>query len=89
MERCPKRAEGPKGPEEQRGSEKNREKSSLSPSPPPSAQPRLLEHGLEHQLRRVGVAIAAPRKAGLLARGERGRGLRDALGEALVADGLL
>jgi hypothetical protein len=59
------------------------------PLPPPSAQPRLLEHGLEHQLRRVGVAIAAPRKAGLLARGERGRGLRDALGEALVADGLL
>ena len=35
MERCPKRAEGTKGPEEQRGSEKNREKSSLSPSPPP------------------------------------------------------
>ena len=60
---------------------------SLSP-PPPSAQPRLLQHRFQHRLRRVRVAVAAPRQAGLLSRREGRRGLGDALGEALVADGL-
>ena len=54
-----------------------------------SAQPRLFEHRFQHGLRRVRVAVAAPRQAGLLARRQRRRGLCDALCETLIAHGLL
>lgn len=49
----------------------------------------MLEHRFKHCLRRVRVAVAAPRQAGLLPRREGVGGLGDAFREALVADGLV
>ena len=46
-----------------------------------SAQPRLLQHRLEHHLRRLRVPVAAARQAGLLSGRQARRGLGHALGE--------